>query len=284
MRLLKALHAGEFSGAEQSIARYILAHLEDIAHLTTRELAERTYTSPAAVSRLCQKLGTAGYSDFRLRLTSEISRTQAPYTPRRPITDADTPASIAAKMASLQIEAIEETKNELDPAQVERIARAMQRARSIDIYAYDQNYTLAEAAVFNLLQVQCPAVCYSSLTSQLAAALMADKSHVAILISRTGANQRLLRTAKILHSRQVPTVLISTDRDTELARLAGDFLYVANTVEYLDFGASIFSVGVRYYLDVLFGLILASRFAASEKFGAEVASYLGRDDDNDRIW
>lgn len=287
MRLLKALAENErFSCTEQNIVDYILAHQGEIARLTTRELAERTYTSPAAVFRLCQKLGTEGYNDFKLKLTSELSRTSSSSCPcmRRPITDKDSPRDILQKMASLQIEAIEETKNEIDVLQVQRIARAMQRAKSIDFYAYDQNFALAQTAVYNLLQVKCNAVCHNALNSQISAALIADKSHIAILISRTGVNLRLIRTAKILKSRGVPTVLISTNRETELAALADDFLYVANTIEYLDFGGSIFSVGVRYYMDVLFGLILADRFAETEDFYTEFEHYLGATTDTDRLW
>ena len=94
-------------------------------------------------------------------------------------------------------------------AQLERIANLMEKAAVIDIYAYDQNYSLAETAVYNLLQVKQTAVAHNSMNSQFSQALISDKNHFAILISRSGENKRLLRTAKILRECHVPTALLT---------------------------------------------------------------------------
>ena len=67
MRLLKAMQEGErFSSTEENIVEYILSHPAQISEMTTRELAEKTYTSPAAIFRLCQKLGLKGYNEFKI--------------------------------------------------------------------------------------------------------------------------------------------------------------------------------------------------------------------------
>lgn len=287
MKLLKALHENErFSSTEQNIVQYMLAHPAEIAAMTTRELAEKTYTSPAAVFRLCQKLGLKGYNEFKIKFTSEINRV----TPRkdriihRPVTDKSQPADIVRIMAELQVEAIEETKNEMDLEQVTRIAQWMMDASAVDFYAYDQNYQLAQTSVYNLLQVKCNAVAHNAMNSQIAAALNCDKSHLAIIISRSGVNKRLIRAARVLKERGIRTVLFSVSRDTTLAHLCDEFLYVANTVDYLDFGGSIFSVGVRYYMDVLFGIILSRNFSEAETFYNNFENYIGHIDESNRIW
>ena len=243
MRLLKAMQEGErFSSTEENIVEYILAHPAQISEMTTRELAEKTYTSPAAIFRLCQKLGLKGYNEFKIKFTSEVNRTLpcGAHIMHRPITDKDSTSDIIRMLAQLEIEAIEETKNEMDAAQMERIANILDKAAIIDIYAYDQNYSLAQMAVYNFLQVKKTAVAHNSLNSQLCAALVTDSSHAAIIISRSGINQRLIRTAKILKKRKVKTILLSVNRETELAGLCDEFLYVANTLEYLDMGGNIF--------------------------------------------
>ncbi len=287
MRLLKAMQEGErFSSTEENIVQYILSNPAQIAEMTTRELAEKTYTSPAAIFRLCQKLGLKGYNEFKIKFTSEINRTLpcGSHIMRRPITDKDTTSDIVRKIAQLEIEAIEETKNEMDLHQLERVAALLDKAAVIDIYAYDQNYSLAQMAVYNFLQIQRMAVAHNSLNSQLSTALCADKSHVAFIISRSGINQRLIRTAKILKKRHVPTVLLSTSRQTELAGLCGEFLYVANTIDYLDLGGNIFSVGVRYYFDVLISMLLSHHFQEIEDFYTEFENYLGHPEDKNRLW
>lgn len=287
MRLLKAMQEGErFSSTEENIVEYILAHPAQISEMTTRELAEKTYTSPAAIFRLCQKLGLKGYNEFKIKFTSEINRTLpcGAHIMRRPITDKDSTSDIVRKLAQLEIEAIEETKNEMDLTQMERIAELLDKADIIDIYAYDQNFSLAQMAVYNFLQVKKTAVAHNSLNSQLSAALIADKHHLAIIISRSGLNQRLIRTARILKKQGIKTILLSVNRETKLACLCDEFLYVANTLDYLDLGGNIFSVGVRYYFDVLVSLLLSRHFTEVESFYKEFENYLGHADDDDRLW
>ena len=287
MRLLKAMQENErFSCTEANIVDYILAHPAQIAEMTTRELAEKTYTSPAAIFRLCQKLGLKGYNEFKIKFTSEINRTLpcGSHIMRRPITDKDSTSDIVRKIAQLEVEAIEETKNEMDLHQLECIAALLDKSTIIDIYAYDQNYSLAQMAVYNFLQIQRMAVAHNSLNSQLSAALCSDQTHIAFIISRSGLNQRLIRTAKILKKRNVPTVLLSTSRQTELASLCPEFLYVANTIDYLDLGGNIFSVGVRYYFDVLISMLLSHHFQEVEDFYVEFEDYLGHAEDKNRLW
>ena len=287
MRLLKAMQEGErFSSTEENIVEYILANPAQISEMTTRELAEKTYTSPAAIFRLCQKLGLKGYNEFKIKFTSEINRTLpcGAHIMRRPITDKDSTSDIVRKLAQLEIEAIEETKNEMDLTQMERIAELLDKADIIDVYAYDQNFSLAQMAVYNFLQVKKTAVAHNSLNSQLSAALLSDKSHLAIIISRSGLNQRLIRTARILKKRSIKTVLISVNRETELAKLCDEFLYAANTLEYLDLGGNIFSVAVRYYFDVLVSMLLSRHFKDIETFYDDFENYLGHPDDRNRLW
>ena len=118
----------------------------------------------------------------------------------------------------------------------------------------DQNFILAQAACYNLSQIQCDALTHMSMNSQFSQALKSDPTHLAIIISRTGENKRLIRTADILKKQKVKIVLLSTSKESTLARKCDEFLYIANTIEYLDLGSTIFSVGVRYYFDVIFGL------------------------------
>ena len=66
---------------------------------------------------------------------------------------------------------------------------------------------------------------------------------------------------------------------------ADEFLYIANTIEYLDYGGTVFSVGARFVCDVLFSMLLSRDYERIEKNYAEFESYIGRLHENDRrIW
>ena len=142
MRLIKKMQEPErFSPSEQNMINYILSHKRELADLSIRDLAQRTYSSPAGIFRLCQKLGLKGYNEFKLRFISEFNRTEKAVPGKeikikRAITSKDNPEGIVQKMAALEIESIEETKNEMDIEQLVRVAKMMREAASLDNFVH----------------------------------------------------------------------------------------------------------------------------------------------------
>ena len=63
-----------FTNHEKEIAKYILEHTEKIPGMSSTELAQASFTSKATVVRLSQKLGLAGYQEFKLKLVEEINQ------------------------------------------------------------------------------------------------------------------------------------------------------------------------------------------------------------------
>src|SRR5213083_1761728 len=64
----------EFTGALQRVAETVLADPAAAARATIVELAERSGTSPATVTRFCRALGFEGYADLRLGIAAETGR------------------------------------------------------------------------------------------------------------------------------------------------------------------------------------------------------------------
>ena len=73
MSVLKKSEIGNhFSASEKVIAQYILNNTEEVLNLSTVKLAQKTYTSPATIVRLCQKLNYKGYNDFKMDLATNL--------------------------------------------------------------------------------------------------------------------------------------------------------------------------------------------------------------------
>ena len=88
----------------------------------------------------------------------------------------------------------------------------------------------------------------------------------------------------MLRARKTPIVLFSVSKNVPLVRFADEYIYVANTIEYLDCGGTVFSIGIRYVMDVLFSLVLAQDFQRIEKNYDQFEDYLGKMDAKDRLW
>lgn len=295
MRLLKTLSEREkFSAVEQNIIKYILDNPKEIVNMSIRELANKTFTSSAAIFRLCQKCGLKGYTEFKIKFISEVNRTsdfendelEKPIRDlHRPINGKDDVKSVVRKMAFLQIEAIEETKNEINYKQLERVADMMNAAGQIVFFGFDLNYYISQSTVYHLVRTGKPAVVYETVNNQVAKAVMFKKEDVAILISRTGENKNLIRISQVLKRKGAKIILLSASRDTSLDKLCDEFIYIANVIDYLSMGGVIFSVGCRYILDVLFGILLSKNYKSVEKFVGEFETVNGKSvHDPNRLW
>lgn len=287
MRLIKCLQEmTDFSEAEKSIAQYMLDNPKKMIDLSIRDLAEQTYTSTATVYRLCQKIGLTGYTEFKIKFITEVNRSSSfdhPIT-SRPIKDDDDATTIAMKISSLEIESIEETRNEMTVAQLNRTAGYLDRARIIDIYAFDVNRQIAEITAYDFQQIQKTVITRPAVESQYLQAMNAGSGHVAILLSRTGENRHLINIARILRKKKIRMLLFSTRKQSTLAEICDEFLYVANVEESLDMGGLIYGIGVRYYLDVFFSIILSRHYEqVTQRFG-EFETIFGKLNDKNKLW
>src|SRR4051812_35613858 len=64
----------EFTGALRRVAEQVLTDPAAASRATIVELAERSGTSPATVTRFCRALGFDGYADLRLGIAGETGR------------------------------------------------------------------------------------------------------------------------------------------------------------------------------------------------------------------
>ena len=108
MNLIKELQEKKrFSDSERTIADYLLKHSRLLPSMTTRQLAQKTYTSSAAIVRFCQKLGFGGYTEFRVEFLAQmIQYIESPCGMELSMTDRDSVHSILEKVTRLEIDAI----------------------------------------------------------------------------------------------------------------------------------------------------------------------------------
>ncbi len=96
MKLLKMMQEKEkFSPTEWLIVKYLLENYRELPELSARQLAEKTYTSSAAVVRFCQKLGLKGYAEFKVRFLAEAMQGVG-QAGKKSITNKDTILSIGS--------------------------------------------------------------------------------------------------------------------------------------------------------------------------------------------
>ena len=257
----------KLTSTEQGIVNYILTYPEELEKISSRQLAELTYTSPATVVRICQKLGFSGYSEFKIKYLQEVNQTPRMDQINRtnPITSEDSLHRIVNKVAALEITAIEQTKKGIDLDQLNRVSELLNQATCIDFYAFDNNLHLAKNACSHFLYAGKQAVIHDSSNAQFMQAFASVEGHVAIIISRTGENPMLYRIATILCEKKIPLLVLTESRHSSLAKISTEHLYLYNVHRFTDMGTILFQTSVQYLFDLLFAILFSRNFENSVK-------------------
>lgn len=171
--LLEKLQAQDnFTNHEKEVAGYVLEHMDKIPEMSSAELAHASFTSKATVVRLSQKLGLAGYQEFRLKLVEEINQKNrlSRMLEGEPITDQSSYTDIIHTLPVLYDKAVTNTRLALDKNVMNRINNVIQRAECIDIYGTGISYILAQSAVFKFATLGLECSAYESINGHYLAA------------------------------------------------------------------------------------------------------------------
>lgn len=246
----------EGTSSDLSIRDYILENMESIEKLSARELGKVTYTSAATVVRFCSKLGYQGYSDFKIKFVSELKLIdEEQHTLGEiEINEKENVVTIMRKMTEIEKKAVEDTANALSFEKLKNIRKWIHEAEVVDFYAYDINVYVAQYASSQLLYAGKKSTVNTATNMRALNALLSSKKNVAIVISQTGENSRLVEFVKILKQRGTKVIVITTSKKNTLANMGDEYIYAATTKSIEAFLTPTFISSVKYILDIIWRL------------------------------
>ena len=187
-KLIKTLQEKEgFSESESMIADFLLANYRGLAGISTRQLAKLTYTSSAAIVRFSQKLGFEGYTEFKVSFMAEMIQYKYNTNAQNAegFNSKDSVKEIIKKVTSMEINAIQETNNILDPAAIVMTLSYITKAEHVDFYATDGNLNIANMAAESLIMAEKTSTVMTSIPQMYLLSANAPTKHLSFFISRT---------------------------------------------------------------------------------------------------
>ena len=262
----------DFTSQEKEIAKYILENPTLIKELSTEELAKATFTSQATVVRLCKKIETKGYNDFKLKLSTEYLEAARvrEFLKDEPITKESTYDDIIDIIPKMYDSAITNTKLMLNSNVINRVINRLKEARKIDLYGYGISYSVARQAAFKFLSIGIDSMAHDGLNEHYITASK-DNSHVvAILISFTGRNSSIIKIAKYLRRHGIYVIGISGNRSLEMVESCNEVIQIDTKKLILSMEVITAVISTQYILDILFSMLLASNYENNIKASLEV--------------
>ncbi|MFS0852852.1 MurR/RpiR family transcriptional regulator [Microbacterium sp. 179-I 3D4 NHS] len=216
--------APKLSAAETRVAEKILDDPMLVVDLAITDLAALCGTSLSTVARFAQALGLSGYRELRTAVTRTLSRAQGQQArfglESTTIAADDGPATIAAKLAAQQIDAIERTALSLDAAALDRVARAVVDARHIDLFGQAASSLAAQDLQLKLLRIGFAVSHSADPHLAVTAASLRTAGDVAIAFSHGGETAEAVRALEVARDAGALAVAVTGSRDSVLARTA----------------------------------------------------------------
>ena len=254
--LLKKLqNTALLSDTETIVAKYLIENYRDLSNLSTRELAKRTFTSSAAIVRFCQKLGFEGYSDFRIHFLTEMMQ-HGNEAQAQLISEQDNINTLMDKVREININAINETYNLLNPALVSRVLKLFENATYIDFYTVDRCRNFANELSETFALVKKYSSIHLSMPLQYLQAYKTPKNHLGFFISPSGENRMLIDIAKMLKRQGIPTFLITAKSNSTLAELVTEHFVATIGDNVEDLGTLVFLTSTKFVTDILLASLI----------------------------
>lgn len=241
------------SGTEVGIAQYICAHPEECAHLTIRELAEKTYTSPSSVVRLCRFVGFDGYKEFRQELLLDVHTLGE--TGSHEEAELDGTASIPDIIDSItrrNIQCLQDTQYLLNPEEVTACVELIRKARTILLFGIGASLCVARDAYLKFLRVDKPCVLNDDWHSQLLQARNAKEEDVGIVFSYSGQTSEVIECMKALKENHTPIIAVTRSAPSPVAKLADHRLHTATNEFTFRMGALSSRMAQLNVVDILY--------------------------------
>lgn len=244
------------SKSEEILANYILNEKENIKNLSTKDLANATYTSPSTVIRLSQKLGFSGWNELKEKYLEELQYLNKHFTnvdPNIPFESHDTLMSIASKVAHLAYDSINDTLSLLRNDALQKAVNLLDKSQTINVYGTSNSLLMAYDFKHKMLRINRHVEIVNLPGEQLVVASNSTSNNCAILISYSGESKEVLQIAKILKNKKTPMIILTSIGENSLKPFA-DCTFSITTREklYSKIGTYSSNTSIHLILDILY--------------------------------
>lgn len=241
------------SNTESDIAAYILSNPEAASRFTIRELAQRTYSSPSSIVRVCRLIGFQGYKDFRHALALElvILGTEISHQ-EEDVNIGDSMTTIIDKVTLKNIRALEDTQRLLNPNTLSECVDLLIRSRTILLFGMGSSLAVAKDTYRKFLRLNKPCIVNEDWHSQLLMARNSGPNDVGIAFSYGGQTKEVIECMKELKKNRTPCIAITRYAPSKVARLADYILYTAANESLFRNGAMSSRLSQLNVVDILY--------------------------------
>lgn len=277
MLIIHKLEKIHFSNSESIIIDYILKQGVNIKDMTLSHIAKETYTSAPLLVRIAKKLGYSGWREFSQAFVKELEYMYAPtmIDASIPFVVSDDYINISKNIAQLEIESIQDTLTLLKHDELYSAMKILREAKEIDLYGVSDYVLLGEEFSYKMSLIDKSVNICKHTGDVDRQAYMSKINHCALLISYSGETEFILRVARILKSKHVPIISLTSIAENDLSQLSDVTLHISSKeMLHTKIGDFASSQSLKTLLDILYGCVFSLDYKRNLDDKIELAKLL----------
>ena len=218
---------GRMSDAEKRIADVILNGNGSVSSLMAGEIARMSGTSNTSVSRFVKTLGFDSFAHLRLALAREETEKRERFDGQEATVSMDDVTGSARCVLENKIDELNDTFAQLDADVLAKAVRTIQGAGTVMFIGVGSSLSFAQMMAIKFSQVGIRAIAPATTDAAAILSLQLTSQDCIVFISNSGASRRLNIIMDNARDAATPTIVVSSDDQSFLARHADVFIRVA---------------------------------------------------------
>lgn len=253
------------TATEKTIVKYILENPKDIPEMTIYQLAEKTFSSPASIIRMCKKNGFSGYKDLTKALIYELAMREhnKNQETREVLKSSDSLKSIIDNVTYKNIISLEDTKNIIDIDIIEKCVELLNKCENICIFGIGSSLIVAKDAQQKFMRLNRYCTVIDDWHLQLLTARNMSQNDLGIIISYSGQTVEMLECAKAMKENGVKIISITKYGISPVVDLCDYNIFVAANESTFRSGAMSSRISQLNIIDILFTAYASNKYEDS---------------------
>lgn len=265
----KLKNKDSFSESEQVIVDYILSNPKDIPNMHIEQLSALTYVSNSTIVRFAQKLGFKGFSDFKIKLASEINSfliENERIEVDMPILADDTNETINKNFLNLHYHALTDAFHSIDLDELRQCAKLINESSLITLWGRGPSELIALDFHYKLRRLGYLTMCDPLIGFDLLPKKRRTDKHIGLIVSNYGNSNVVRQWISELQSQNVPIILVCGNRNSPFIRFAKHAIIVESDEKRVSkMGHFASRTAMSYAMDILYAMIFSFNYNENVK-------------------
>ena len=249
--IIERIHAAyyQLAAAEKKVADYVLAQCDQIQFMSITQLADECGVADATISRFCRSLQLKGFNAFKLALAQHTAPSRTKFPAQQ---DTDTLMGRSHEVGRLAHEAVEQTMQLIQPAQIEQAVSMIEKAKRIMCIGSGGSMILAHECSYMFSTVTDKFFVVADAHTQISTLATMGEDDIILLFSYSGSTTGGISILELAKNRGIKTILVTRFRKSPAAKLADVVLCCGSNEGPYQFGSVPAKIAQLMIIDFLF--------------------------------